>query len=218
MCLMQVCVFCRGAFCSPFISCDSELPPRRRGRADCSVLPVFFNKPGTVASSFTQTRVWSDCQTAKAYSLHHAPHLPQLPVLCLHHSSSQTHSLTAHRHVLQLWTWILLPTVSTSQLPFHFLMHPHSPPNRITLPPSSSTRGYTITHFGGNHFPPEQPKQWAYSLHHNSSVAKLLSHRVCHANVALGTTILPLKYCDGGVWSVLPLLEGRGVVWRGSIA
>lgn len=155
---MQVCVRCRGAFCSPFISCDFELPPHRRGRADCSVLPVFFNKPGTVASSFTPTHVWSDCQTAKAHSLHHTPHIPQLPVLCLHHNSSQNHSqLTVTFYSFELE--FSSPTVSTSQLPFHFLMHPHSPPNLITIPPSSSTRGYTTTHFGGNHFLPEQPKQ-----------------------------------------------------------
>lgn len=124
MCLMQVCVCCTGAFCSPFISCDFELPAHRRGRADCSVLSVFFNKPGTVGSSFTQTHVWSDCQTAKAHSLHHTPHIPQLPVLCLYHSSSPTHSqltVTFCGFKLEFSS----PTVSTSQLPFPF---PHASP------------------------------------------------------------------------------------------
>lgn len=204
----------RGAFCSPFISRDwIELPPRRRGRADCSVLPVFFNKPATVASSLTQTHVRSDCQPAKAHSLHHALHIPQLPVLRLHRISSPANSgLTVTFCSFELE--FRSPPVSTSRPPFHFPMHPHSPPNLITHPPSSSTRGYTITHFGGNRFPPEQPQQWAYSFPHNSTVAKLLSHQVCHANVALGTTTLPLKYCHGGVRSV-SLLLGGGVFGEG---
>lgn len=110
-----------GALCSPFISCDFALPPHRRGRADCSVLPVFFNKPGTVASSFTQTHVWSDCQTAKAHSLHHTPPPPQLPcaLLCLHHISSPAHSrlrVTFYSFELEFSS----PPVSTSHPPFPF--------------------------------------------------------------------------------------------------
>lgn len=71
--LMQV-VRCRGNILSPFASCDFALPPHRRRRADCSVLPVFFNKLSTVASSHSQTHVWSDCQPAKAHLLQHTPH------------------------------------------------------------------------------------------------------------------------------------------------
>lgn len=52
---------------SPFVPCDFLLPCHGRVRADCSVLPVFLNEPGTVDSSLTQTHVRT------AHSLLHAP-------------------------------------------------------------------------------------------------------------------------------------------------
>lgn len=61
-------------------------PPSVEGRADCSALPVFSNKPSSATASLGQTHVWSDCQPAKAHLLQHTQHPSSL--CCLHHSSS----------------------------------------------------------------------------------------------------------------------------------
>lgn len=142
---------------SPFVPCDFALPPDRRVRADCSVLPVFLNKPITVDSSLTQTYVWSDCQPAKAHSLQHTPHQNSLCSVCIKAppqltlgSQSRSAALNLNSAHLQLLLHRPFP-----------LPHPHSSLNLLTQPPSSpssSTQGYMITHFGGNRFPPEQPK------------------------------------------------------------
>lgn len=108
-------------------------------------------------------------------------------------------SLSAHSHVLQLLAWIQLTSSLYSTGPLHFpillFSQSYNLPHPLPLP-SSSTWGYMITHFGGNRFPQSSPN-CEHSLHHNRTVAKLLSCWVCHANVALGTATLPLKYC---VW------------------
>lgn len=92
MCFMQpgdVCMLQRQRSVHyPFIPCDFALS-HRRGGADCSVLSVLFNKSSTVASSLTQTCVWSDCQPARAHSLQHTPQ-PNSPVLSLHTRASST--------------------------------------------------------------------------------------------------------------------------------
>ena len=112
-------------------------------------------------------------------------------------------SLYAHSLIQQLWTLeFSSPPVSIPQPQFHFPIPSLLPILWLPLLPSSFTWGYMITHFGGNRFPPEQPKLWAYSLHQNSTLAKLLSHRVCHVNVAVSNTGLSLKYCNRGAWCV----------------
>lgn len=127
------CRFCKRCIYSPFIPCDFALPPHRRGSADCSVLPVFFNKPGTVDSSLTQTRVWSDCQHAKAHSLQHTPHQNSPCSVCITAPPQFTPGSQSHSAALNL---NLAHLQSLPHSPFP-LPHPHSPPNLITPPPPS---------------------------------------------------------------------------------
>lgn len=70
------------------------------------------------------------------------------------------------------------PAVSCPQ-PISTLPSHHSPPpNPLFSLPSSSSLGYMIT----QRFTPEQPKPWAYSLRHDSAVAK---KNCCHAEFSL---------------------------------
>lgn len=121
-------IMCERSVHSPFISCDFALPPRRRGRADCSVLPVFFNKPGTVDSSLTQTYVWSDCQPAKAHSLQHTPHPNSLSSVWITAPPQLTLGSQSRSAALNL-NLAHLQSLHHSRFP---LSHPHSPPNLTT--------------------------------------------------------------------------------------
>lgn len=121
---------------SPFNSCNFALPSHRRQELIAVRFPVFFNKPSSVASSFSQTRVWSDCQPAKAHLLQHTPH-PCAPF------ALQPPSWLAHSHSKKLWTfeWSSPP------------VSPPLPPQLSTLSydfPSSITQSNVIAHVRGN--------------------------------------------------------------------
>lgn len=84
------------------------------------------------------------------------------------------------------------------------LDQPHSSNLIPPLLPHSSTWGYMITHFGGKCLSPDHCE---HLLHQNSAVAKLLSRRVCHANVALVPATPCLTYCDENMCSLFWLLD-----------
>lgn len=154
--LMQV-VRCRGNILSPFASCDFALPPHRRRRADCSVLPVFFNKLGTVASSHSQTHVveWLSTRQGPFTPAHTTS---KLPVLSLHHISSPAHS----QLIVMFCSFELLNLAHRQPLP-------HSPfPLPLFL---LSSQSYNHPH------PTPPPLELHSGLHDNTLWSELLSPR-----------------------------------------
>lgn len=133
---------------SPFILCDFAVPPQE-AEADCSVLPVFFDKPGTVTSSLPQTHVWSDCQPTKTHSLPKPHPHPLLPPWAPS-ASALPGSLSL---LMQFEPDFGSPPLSTLQPCFHSTIPPRSLTHPLN-PTPSTTRGYMIAHFRGSCFFP----------------------------------------------------------------
>lgn len=126
------------------------------------------------------------------------------PALCWHQSSTPARSQS--RSTALKWNSAHLRPLFILQ---RAVLHPLPTLFSYSSPPQPLPQGDVITHFGGSAYPQSSTVGICSIKQPNSAVAKLLSRRVCHANVAPGGTAPRLKVlrqrCE--VW------EKDGCLW-----